>query len=59
MNILYLLDRLEELAASNPYTEIRLSVLDDSRARADFGLDRDPDSGVIILVPKPSIPRKD
>lgn len=57
MNILYLLDRLEELAASNPYTEIRLSTLDDSRSRANFTLDRDPDTGVIILVPIPS--RKD
>ncbi len=58
MNILYLLDQLEPLAANNPYTEIRLSALDDKRDRSNFTLDRDPDTGVIILVPVPSS-RKD
>lgn len=57
MNILYLLAQIEKMAADNPYTEIRLSALDDSRSRADFIIDRDPDTGVIILVP--AVSRKD
>lgn len=57
MNILYLLAKIEQMAADNPYTEIRLSALDDSRSRADFSIERDKDTGIVILVPKSS--RKD
>lgn len=55
MNILKLVEQLEAIASSNPYTEVRLfdfiSSEMETKIRQDLTLARCPESGVILLVP--------